>query len=69
MCVSRDVGAVKTLQVFKTLPQSVLVMSEIVVGSPGSTDPAVWYVLRMTQEEFLRLLDSAPFLSRVVDEA
>lgn len=64
MCVSKDSGAIKTKQVFRTLPQSTLVMSEITAGDPGTGDPVVWYVLKMTEEEFKRLLDSAPFVAR-----
>lgn len=65
MCVSKDCGAIKTQQVFRTLPQSTLVMSEIIAGDPGSTDPVTWYVLKMTEEEFKRLLENAPFLPRL----
>lgn len=69
MCLSKDRGVVKSQQVYKTLPQSTFVLSEIVVGDPGPTEPVVWYVVKMTQDEFKRLLEKAPFLARAVDEA
>lgn len=68
MCLNKDRGVIKSQQMYKTLPQSAFVLSEIVVGDPGPTDPVVWYVAKMTEDEFKRLLEKAPFIARAVDD-